>query len=1234
MRKINEIGRKLDQLLVRLGIEMRMKLIILFLVIQVIPIVLLTAVAWRQINILGQETRELAVSDSKEALNDSAVENIERMTTDTAQAVADFLYARDDDLLFLATLEPTEEAYQNFADSKTGRLIDGGEWELSEDGTYWVNGEEKEESDYAGEFTNSENNDMDGFRYRADDQFDYIDVPYYDEITFVDTNGVEQIKITTNSTKVNYPLSSEKKDVSQKENTYVKAETYFEEVQDMEAGEIYVSDVIGAYVGSNYIGMYIEENVDRAAEERGYEIDYDPESQAYAGEENPNGTRFEGIVRWATPVTDDSGEVIGYVTFALNHDHIMEFVDHLTPMSERYTQLPNAYGGNYAFIWDYQCRSICHPRHHSIVGYDPDTGNEEIPWLEQSIYDEWQENGIEDWTEFIADYPTFNEQSREKSPASELTRAGLVGLDGRYLNNAPQCTGWMDLTEDGGSGSFYILWSGLYKLTTAGAIPYYTGQYEPSEDNNYSKRGFGFVTIGAGLEDFTRPAAETEMRLSTILDSNLNDTVFKLVINVIVLAIAVMLIAVWVASSLTGNITRLIDGISRFRAGERQFRFEPPVKNEFGLLAEAFDDMADSLVASATHPLTIIDKHNNIIYMNNEGLDYTKKKLDEIVGQSYSEHSAYPTGSVYDPIEALENGTEPEIMFNDKNGRYIKGTASHFYSRSGREVGYIVETLDVTEMVLEQKKVEEQRTLLNEVFSASPDLTWYMNTKNEYIMVNPRFSEMVGKSIEEIEGKKASEVLPDYIGINFAINDKKALKLQQPYYSEEKIQFADNHVEVLDSVRTPVFDSDENLIGVLGFARNVTLRVNIENELRRTQMDLEDAVKDANLANAHKGEFLARMSHEIRTPMNAIIGITGIVLKKLDSAENDTVRASEIKSNILQIESSSQHLLGLLNDILDLSKIEAGKIELVDEVMNIRRLEETVTTMIRPRCEEKKIEFVTDFDILHPATFSFDSLRLRQVLINLLGNAVKFTRQEGRIELAVKKLEQKDGKTYLRFMVKDNGAGIAKDAQDKIFLAFEQESGMVAKQHGGTGLGLPISKRIVELFGGELKLDSRLGEGSTFSFDIWLDEAEEEMPEEDALTNITDIFKDKRLLLVDDVEINRMIVAEMLIGTGIIIDEADDGEAAVRLFEESAEHAYDIILMDVQMPHMDGYQATSAIRKSDRSDAGTVPIITLTANAFKEDIETALAYGMNAHVAKPVELNKLIEVLFKYLNRY
>jgi CheY-like chemotaxis protein len=373
------------------------------------------------------------------------------------------------------------------------------------------------------------------------------------------------------------------------------------------------------------------------------------------------------------------------------------------------------------------------------------------------------------------------------------------------------------------------------------------------------------------------------------------------------------------------------------------------------------------------------------------------------------------------------------------------------------------------------------------------------------------------------------------------------------------------------------------------------------------------------------------MSHEIRTPMNAIIGITSIVRRRLGELSIDASELSEIRENIARIETSSQHLLGLLNDILDLSKIEAGKIDITEELMELPKLAETVDSIIRPRCMEKDITFETDFDDLTPSAFLSDPLRLRQVLINLLGNAVKFTPELGKIYFGIKRQSRSGGKSLIKFIVRDTGIGISQENLEDIFKPFEQGGGSVTKRYGGTGLGLAISRRIVQLLGGDISVDSAPGRGSEFRFELWMTETGSEAEAAIDVEDLTGRFAGRRILLVDDVEINRMIVATMIEDTGADIIEANDGVAAVEAFKNSAEGEIDLILMDVQMPIMDGYEATGAIRALPRPDAATVPIIALTANAFKEDIDKAVSSGMNSHVAKPVELETLLGALLKYL---
>jgi CheY-like chemotaxis protein len=251
------------------------------------------------------------------------------------------------------------------------------------------------------------------------------------------------------------------------------------------------------------------------------------------------------------------------------------------------------------------------------------------------------------------------------------------------------------------------------------------------------------------------------------------------------------------------------------------------------------------------------------------------------------------------------------------------------------------------------------------------------------------------------------------------------------------------------------------------------------------------------------------------------------------------------------------------------------------------------------------------------------------VLINLLGNAVKFTPENGKITYSIVLSERKNGKALVFFSVKDTGIGIPAENLELLFKPFQQADSRITKKYGGTGLGLAISKSIVQMFGGDIDVNSTEGKGSEFSFSIWLEEAETKREEEIPLEDITDRLKGKKAMLVDDVEINRVITASMLEPTGIAIDEADDGEKALKLFSESAVNEYGIIFMDIQMPVMDGYEASRAIRALNRPDAKSVPIVALTANAFKEDIEKAIAAGMNAHLAKPMEMEKLLEATFK-----
>ncbi|MCL2022358.1 MAG: EAL domain-containing protein [Betaproteobacteria bacterium] len=596
-----------------LNLSVRTRLILLFVLITVLPLALLVWVARQQtqktvddlgsllervvytanqtIRSIGKDVSDGAVN----ALDARARDEIERLTTDTANRVAEFLYGRDADIRYIATLTPDATLYRNFIEQKQRRLVSHGKWNLNADQSDW-----EPETPVIQGISHAEPGSVDNatyFHHRP-----YIDLhseekPLYLEITFVGLDGQEIIKATTSR-----QVSAGLKNVSQRRNTYARAETYFAELKKLKPGEIYVSNVIGHYVGSKIIGKFTPS----AAQNRG--IPFEPEKHAYAGRENPVGRRFEGIVRWATPVMRD-GKITGYVTLALNHDHLMSFTDTISPTEERYRDINDAFSGNYAFIWDSKGRSIAHPRHHSIVGYDED-GNPEIPWLEDRVYEDWQRSG-KPWHEFMQTAPTFVDQLQKRKPARLLTEEGKVGLDCRWLNFAPQCIGWHNLTKSGGSGSFLILWSSLWKLTTAAAIPYYTGQYNPTVQGNLS--GFGFVTIGMDIDYFRKAATATQEHIILVsekannellrqgseaeekLHNDMKQTIARLTFSTIFLIFLAIIIAVLASAFLSQKINWLNDGMRRFRAGEKNFRFTLKHRDEIASLADNFNEMAETL---------------------------------------------------------------------------------------------------------------------------------------------------------------------------------------------------------------------------------------------------------------------------------------------------------------------------------------------------------------------------------------------------------------------------------------------------------------------------------------------------------------------------------------------------------------------------------------------------------------------------------------------------------------
>ncbi len=423
-----------------------------------------------------------------------------------------------------------------------------------------------------------------------------------------------------------------------------------------------------------------------------------------------------------------------------------------------------------------------------------------------------------------------------------------------------------------------------------------------------------------------------------------------------------------------------------------------------------------------------------------------------------------------------------------------------------------------------------------------------------------------------------------------------------------------------EGVLLPMYDSGSYMgnICILGVDASLLNRPgenqNLEELGRVIQGQLNQQQHD--IASRAKSEFLSRMSHEIRTPMNGIIGMTAIALQQNQTPER-------IMDCLQKIQSSSDYLLGLINDILDMSKIESGKMKLEPFNFNIDEMFGTIRELILTQSLARKIRFVQEIE-LENHWFMADRMRISQVLINLLGNAVKFTPEGGSITLTVKETPLSRQESSLCFAVKDTGIGIAKEEQDRVFRSFEQAANRNPSKQQGTGLGLSISSRLVQMMGSNIQLESAPGMGSTFSFTIPLTLGEDEQTREEKEEIF---FEGRRILVVEDNELNAEIAQYLLEERGFAVDCVYDGSQAVERIRTTQPGTYDVILMDIMMPVMDGLEATRTIRSMEREDCHTIPIIAMSANAFDEDLKKSVECGMNGHLSKPVEVDKLYETL-------
>jgi PAS domain S-box-containing protein len=468
---------------------------------------------------------------------------------------------------------------------------------------------------------------------------------------------------------------------------------------------------------------------------------------------------------------------------------------------------------------------------------------------------------------------------------------------------------------------------------------------------------------------------------------------------------------------------------------------------------------------------------------------------------------------------------------------------------------------------------------------------------------------------------------------------------RQPFSMEYRLHHADATYHWIRDDGNPRYDSAGEFLGYIGFCVDITAQKANAAELERHRHHLESLVEErtaalliakeaAEAASRAKSIFLANMSHELRTPMNAIIGMTGLALRHASDPKQ--------KDQLGKVTYASQHLLHVINDILDISKIEAERLTIEHVNFKLGMVLENVVSLLGQRASDKGLRLIIDFPTgLSMQYFIGDPIRLGQILLNLVGNAVKFT-ENGIVNVSCRCIEENTRDARLRWEIQDTGIGIEPDGLKRLFNAFEQADGSMTRKYGGTGLGLAICKRLVSLMGGEIGVESQVGAGSSFWFTVLLEKVSDkpdalmtESPRsgesssgQSAEQRLLNEFSGTRILLAEDEPINQEVSRCLLEDAGLMVDLAEDGEVAVALAKQNR---YALILMDIQMPNLNGIDATRAVRTLPGYEY--TPILAMTANAFEEDRQRCIEAGMNEHIGKPVDPDMLYETLLKWLSR-
>jgi PAS domain S-box-containing protein len=575
------------------------------------------------------------------------------------------------------------------------------------------------------------------------------------------------------------------------------------------------------------------------------------------------------------------------------------------------------------------------------------------------------------------------------------------------------------------------------------------------------------------------------------------------------------------------------------------------------------------------------------------------------------------------------------IIRGDGSVRYLQTRGELQFDKEGS-----VSKIIGTEQDITQRKKEEQLEQLAMVAIKSYNAVTIADKDGKIEWVNEGFTKLFGFKLKDVKGT-CGEILrrgektglsPENEFYTTLSREKKPLSYENKNYSKTGEEFW-----VLTSL-TPLLNENGEVEKIISIDSDITKQKKAEQELiiankiaerslykgNKALEELHKAKKEVEESLKVKEQFLANMSHEIRTPMNAIIGFTNLLLK----AEMEY----EDKQYLNAIKTSGENLLVIINDILDFSKLESGKIVIEKIPFKITQLVSTVIDLMLPKASEKNIKLSSSIDKNVPEVLLGDPTRLNQILINLIGNAIKFTGSGG-VKINVLLVSEKEEDVGLHFSVTDTGIGIPDESMEKIFEGFTQASNDTTRKYGGTGLGLTITKQLVELQGGTISVSSKVNKGSTFIFRLTFKRA--------AVQRAVNVSREKnegvkfplektRVLLVEDNIFNQMLAAKILENWHCVVDTAENGLVAI---EKVQTEEFDLVLMDIQLPEMDGYQATSYIRNKIPAPKSNVPIIAMTAHAFVEEIDKCKRYGMNDYISKPFDENRLQEKIIKVMQK-